>query len=141
MAKDATLRLGDFQGSWKLRREINDHLNGVRSELIGGATFTPENGGLKCVETGLLTVTGQKPMQANRTYLWRRRGSDIDVQFENGDPFHQFHPLLDTVTAAHFCAPDQYDVTYDFSGWPNWTGEWRVKGPRKDYQMVSHFIR
>ena len=141
MVNDTTLRLGDFQGDWKLRRRIQDHLTGARSKLEGRSTFTPENGGLKCLETGMLALQGQKPMQANRTYFWREMGGEIEVQFEGGDPFHQFQPLVASVTASHFCAPDQYDVTYDFSGWPNWSAEWRVTGPRKDYVMTSHFTR
>jgi len=32
-----------------------------------------------------------------------------------------------------------YHVAYDFSRWPEWQSEWRVKGPRKDAVITSRF--
>jgi hypothetical protein len=43
--------------------------------------------------------------------------------------------------AAHECAPDQYRVGYDFRAWPRWMANWRVRGPRKHYRIVSTFTR
>jgi hypothetical protein len=62
------------------------------------------------------------------------------VYFADGTFFHRF-ALSPQPEAAHFCAPDQYDVTYNFTDWPHWSSTWRVKGPRKDYTMQSRYIR
>ena len=32
-----------------------------------------------------------------------------------------------------------YRVRYDFSDWPDWRTIWHVTGPRKAYEMVSHY--
>ena len=75
-------------------------------------------------------------MQAERRYLWRE---DLTVWFEDGRFFHQV-PAEGGET-GHWCDPDQYDVTYHFNDWPDFQVVWRVKGPAKDYRMVSHYTR
>jgi hypothetical protein len=77
-------------------------------------------------------------MEAERVYLWRASGAGIEVLFDDGRPFHR---IDDSAEAAHWCDPDQYDVTYEFGRWPKWSSRWRVLGPRKDYVMVSNYSR
>ena len=90
------------------------------------------------VETGLLRLGDQPPMNAERRYFWREgTGGVIEVLFDDGRAFHRIDPA--DPTDRHWCDPDTYDVTYDFGAWPNWSSTWRVRGPRKDYEMVSHY--
>jgi hypothetical protein len=61
------------------------------------------------------------------------------VLFADGRPFHAFDPGAARPEAAHDCPPDLYRVRYDFSDWPDWQAAWEVRGPRKDYRMVSRY--
>lgn len=131
------LRLQDFRGDWSLLRDIADHRSGTAGRFEGTARFTPAGAGLDYVETGLLTMAGQPPMQAERRYVWRSEDGRFVVAFADGRPFHDFTPSRPE--ASHWCDPDSYRVTYDFSAWPLWTGTWRVSGPRKDYEMISSY--
>ena len=131
--------LADFEGRWRILREIDDRRAGQVGQFEGTATLTVDAQGLIYAETGTLRIGTSAPMQADRTYLWRDEGGRIAVLFDDGRPFHSFALATDTPGADHWCDPDTYRVTYDFSPWPNWSAEWAVTGPRKDYVMVSYY--
>ncbi|MCV2865348.1 DUF6314 family protein [Albidovulum sediminicola] len=133
------LRLADFAGRWRIERDILDQRAGQQGRFEGTATFSPEGAGLRYAEEGSLTLGAGAPVRAVRDYLWAEAGGRIAVAFADGRPFHDFAP--DDPGATHFCAPDHYEVRYDFSRWPDWTAEWTVRGPRKDYTMVSRYSR
>ena len=135
------LKIADFEGLWHVRRMISDHLAGQSGIFTGTATLSPRGGGLwDWSESGVIALGGSRPMSAARRYLWRPEGDRIAVLFEDGRPFHDFAPD-GAPEAAHRCAPDDYRVRYDFSRWPDWQAEWVVKGPRKDYRMLSQHAR
>lgn len=135
------LMIADFEGRWQVRRMIDDHLAGQSGEFTGTAMLSPRGNGLwDWSESGVIALGGGKPMSAARRYLWRAEGDRIAVLFDDGRPFHDFAPV-GAPEAAHWCAPDDYRVRYDFSRWPDWQVEWVVKGPRKDYRMFSHHAR
>ncbi|WP_321363012.1 DUF6314 family protein [uncultured Celeribacter sp.] len=140
------IRLQDFAGLWSMAREIEDLRAGAFSELTGTCRFVAEEGGgLQQHEQGLLHLPGrQTPLQAERRYIWRSTAPhevarDISVFFDDGRFFHSFDPNTSKPKAAHACAPDAYEVQYDFSDWPVWQADWRVTGPRKDYLSRSVF--
>jgi hypothetical protein len=133
------LTLAEFEGIWRLSRSIDDHRSGTPGLFEGTATFTPVETGLIYVETGLLHLTGQQPLKAERRYLWTQAGDHIAITFADGTPFHDFRP--GAPEATHWCDPDTYDVTYDFAQWPIWSSTWSVSGPRKAYQMISTYTR
>lgn len=129
--------LQDFLGEWRLMRRITP-AEGGEARFEGWARFTPAAEGLHYREEGELALPGLAPMRAERDYLWRAgAGGRIEVFFGDGRPFHGFDPAAPE--AAHWCDPDDYRVSYDFAAWPDWRAEWRVKGPRKDYRMVSTY--
>ncbi len=134
--------LADFAGRWHLHRRIEDRL-GHGGRFEGEAEFLPEDGGgFGYVEHGTLLLSGMKPLHSERRYLWQEDAAGrIFVRFEDGRPFHDFHPGHAIDTARHHCAPDYYDVRYDFTHWPRWSAEWDVRGPRKDYRMESLYSR
>lgn len=131
--------LEDFAGRWCLTRRIEDRRAGVSGQFCGVATFVADADGLTLRESGTLSYGGAAPMQAERRYLWRAEGAGIAVFFADGRPFHWFSAAKPR--AHHDCAPDRYDVAYDFSAWPRWQSRWAVSGPRKEYVMVSFFER
>jgi len=129
--------LWDFEGEWRISRRIEDALSGQVGQFAGVALFERDVLGLRYSENGVLEIGGAS-MEAERVYLWRARGDGIDVLFEGGRPFHRIDGSSE---AAHWCDPDQYDVTYGFDCWPAWSARWHVLGPRKDYTMISDYRR
>ena len=136
-----TLSKQDFLGAWQIERHIYDQLSDRAGTLVGTARFVLAGGDVQYSETGTLRWGQGAPMQATRTYVWKFDDKDVAVQFENGAPFHDFRLDHSAPTAAHFCRPDHYEVAYDFATFPSWSATWRVKGPRKDYEMVTNFVR
>ena len=132
-------RLWDFEGSWRLTRDIS-HADGATAQFAGRAEFLRDGPGLIYREQGMLTLGTGDAMRAERTYLWRKgTNGGLDVRFDDDRPFHQI--TQNAETAQHWCDPDTYDVAYGFTDWPNWDSTWLVKGPRKAYCMTSRYHR
>ncbi|MCT4558910.1 MAG: DUF6314 family protein [Pelagimonas sp.] len=127
------LTLNDFLGDWHLTREIQ-HGDGAQASFEGQARWIADAGGADYRESGQLQMPGQGAFQAERRYRW---DADLRVFFDDGRFFHSVPPLGGD--SAHWCDPDQYDATYAFCDWPNWSCRWRVRGPRKDYTMTSRY--
>ncbi|EPX84948.1 DUF6314 family protein [Salipiger mucosus] len=127
-------QLYDFLGDWQLSRDIA-HADGTSARFEGRASWQPEDTGALYVETGEL-ILPQGRFAAERRYRW---AADLSVFFDDGRFFHAVPP--GGGEAAHWCDPDQYDASYDFTRWPEWQARWQVRGPRKDYVMVSRYRR
>ncbi|WP_424964478.1 DUF6314 family protein [Dinoroseobacter sp. S375] len=131
-----------FEGVWQIQREIADALSGP-GRFTGRAQISPMGAGaLRYAEEGRLTLAQGTSFTAARQYHWTEEPEEggVAVHFADGRFFHRFS-LGAQAEAAHFCDPDQYDVTYDFADWPRWQARWRVTGPRKDYVMTSRYAR
>ncbi|WP_284163156.1 DUF6314 family protein [Frigidibacter sp. SD6-1] len=135
------VQLSDFEGLWRIERQIDDRLGGKPGRFSGTASFTPDGPLLRYRETGLLTYGDAAPFQAMRDYIWSADAEGIVVAHGDGRPFHRFDTAHPMPEADHLCAPDLYRVRYDFTRWPDWQAEWHVSGPRKDYRMVSRYCR
>ncbi len=134
--RDETARvLADFEGRWQITRRIVQ-ADGPEARLEGVAEFRTVPEGLIQDEVGRLRIGDQPEVEARRRYLWR---DDLSVWFEDGRFFHHVPPAGGDT--GHWCAPDQYDGRYDFSGWPVWRCIWEVRGPRKDYRMETEYRR
>lgn len=133
------MRLSAFEGAWTMDRIIDDALTGKPGRLTGVTRFEADPLGLVCVEVGTLTLGDGPPVSASRRYLWREADGSIEVLFGDGRFFHGFDASAIAPVAFHDCPPDRYHVRYDFTRWPHWIAEWRVRGPRKDYSMVTSY--
>jgi len=139
MGRDV-LSLQKFVGRWSLAREIVDTAGGREGALAGEAVFRPEGGNIVYEEKGELSMHGLAPLMAERRYLWRERPDrTIAVHFEDGRPFHRISLDQTMPFDTHFCAPDVYDMAYDFRNWPAWECRTRVEGPRKTYRLLSRY--
>lgn len=128
------MKLCDFENvTWSLTRVINDHRQKAVTNFAGTAVIAAGT----YQESGRMTLANGQALQSTRRYLWRDTASGIEVCFQDGSYFHTIPKDAAHGQAAHFCDPDQYDVAYDFSTWPEWTATWTVIGPQKDYKMVS----
>ena len=127
-----------FAGRWLLYRHVFDLDSQWLGRFEGHADLEPTDDGLSYFEVGKLQFGGLTAIDATRRYYWHFPSEGrVDVTFEDGSAFHHFDPDQSRSEASHFCDPDTYEVTYDFSGWPVWRVEWRVEGPLKDYRLVS----
>ena len=134
--------LKDFEGRWSLTRVIEDRKAGKNGSLAGEASFSPDGpGGLIYFEKGKLTYAQTPAMMATRSYLWKAVPGGIEVSFEDNRPFHTIDSDRLMPDADHQCDPDWYHVSYDFTKFPKWSSIWRVKGPAKDYRMVTEYRR
>ncbi|MEM6579102.1 MAG: DUF6314 family protein [Pseudomonadota bacterium] len=131
--------LWEFEGAWRLERTIV-HRAGQRATLSGRAVLTRHGSGLLYHEQGMLHLEGQAPVMAERRYLWSAgQARMIEISFEDGGAFHTIDP--ERPQTHHHCAPDLYEVSYDFDKWPEWQSQWIVTGPRKSYRMTSIYQR
>ena len=124
--------LSDFIGRWRITRDITP-ASGPSARFEGYGTWAEDG---EYLEVGTLTLAGQPPMNAERRYRW---DAELNIYFDDGRFFHQVP--ASGGEAAHWCDPDQYDATYDFTQWPQWSCTWRVRGPRKDYTMTTQYRR
>jgi hypothetical protein len=124
-------RLQDFEGAWAFERRIT-HAGGQEAVVTGCAIWTRDGTGLEYVETGEMRLTGAAPMRVERRYRWEEGPR---TYFADGRFFHDVPP--EGGETRHWCDPDQYDGAYDFSRWPEFTVTWAVRGPRKDYRMMT----
>lgn len=132
---DRPRSMQDFVGTWELTRRIK-HSDGTLVQFDGQAIWAADDDGLCQEESGTLRIGTGAPIVAKRRYLWR---PELSVHFEDGRFFHDVPPMGGK--AAHWCAPDQYDVNYDFAAWPVFQVTWQVSGPRKSYRMDSTYRR
>ena len=134
-----------FLGRWIIQRTINDVSGTLSGRLEGEAAFSlkpRDETMMEYQESGLLTIATAPPIRAERTYLWRDQGhGSVDVLFADGRPFHRVNLNQQMPFDTHFCSPDIYGVNYDFREWPRWTTLWKVRGPRKAYQMETRYRR
>lgn len=130
-------RLAGLVGTWQVARVLRG--NGLRARFSGTATWAAEGPLLRCTEAGTLTRDGVS-FAAMRETLWRAAPGEIHVLFGDGRPFHSVTPGP-TAYARHDCAPDTYDLRYDFSAWPHWSCRWHVTGPRKGYRALTRYRR
>ena len=137
----ALASLARLEGAWRLERRIL-HDEGREDRFEGEAVFQRSGPRLIHDETGWLSPSqGGAPLRATRRYIWALTGDRVEVSFADMRPFHSFPLTAEAPTATHLCPPDRYEVSYDFSGFPEWRSVWRVDGPRKAYEMVNVFSR
>jgi hypothetical protein len=100
---------------------------------------------LRYEENGILAKPDNADIQASRRYIYRYEADRIAVYFDER-PARVFE-ILDLkrapngtweAQAEHACAPDHYASCYAF-GPGNILITHVVRGPRKDYQMVSNY--
>jgi hypothetical protein len=127
--------LGDFAGHWRFEREVR-HADGSVMQITGAAQFDWQDDALAYQERGKMQLPFGPPVSTVRRYLWQQ---GLRVYFEDGRFFHSVPPLGGE--AVHWCAPDDYRVTYDFAQWPKWRAVWQVRGPAKDYVMTTYYMR
>lgn len=125
-----------FAGQWQMVRIIENVPEGVIGEVWGEATFERDAMGLICRESGVLRFNGAD-YHTGRTSLWRfGAGGHIEVQYEDGRPFHDF--LMQEPIALAISGDDAFEVSYDFEP-TTWTSRWEKMGGRVNYLMTTRY--
>ena len=129
-----SLKLKDFTGClWVISRQIMDYSQDANLTFTGRCEVL--DGWYN--ETGQMVFSDGNSFSSTRRYRWKACTSGVDVHFDDGRFFHQIDLSTNSPTATHFCDPDDYAVSYDFTHWPVWTAIWKVRGTRKNYEIHS----
>ena len=127
-----------FEGQWQMVRIIENVTEGVIGEVWGQAEFSRDDKGLTCVETGVLRFGGTD-YHTGRVSLWRFPGGDkIEVQYEDGRPFHDF--LTRDPIALKIDGDARYEIVYDFEP-KTWISRWQLLSPGREYMMTTRYRR
>ena len=130
--------LSYLEGPWHLIRIIENVREGVIGEVWGEADFIYDGEGLTCVENGVLRFNG-KDYHTGRTSLWRfTEGDRIEVQYEDGRPFHDF--LTQRPIALMIGEDARYEISYEFDR-ATWLSRWQMLGPGSKYEMTTRYRR
>jgi hypothetical protein len=127
-------------GTWQLSRTVSGW------NFHGSAVFRAEGANeLQYEENGILAKPDHADTQASRRYIYRYEADRIIVYFDER-PARIFE-ILDLkrapngtweAEAEHACDPDHYASRYAF-GPDTIMISHAVRGPRKDYEMVSNY--
>jgi uncharacterized protein DUF6314 len=131
-----------LSGSWKVDRLVIDHARTTIGRLRGKATFRPSGLELIYEERGTL-IFGEHRGQAEQTYRYDFPEGDgrALVRFRDGRPFHDLDLSTGQDHPRHACPPDIYEGAFLALGPSAWRIEWKVTGPRKDYDLVTTYTR
>jgi hypothetical protein len=131
-----------LSGSWSVDRLVIDHARTTIGRLRGKATFRPSGRDLLYEERGTL-IFGEHRGQAEQTYRYDFPEGDgrALVRFRDGRPFHDLDLSTGQDRPRHVCPPDIYEGVFVALGPSAWRTEWKVTGPRKDYDLVTTYTR
>lgn len=129
-------------GSWKVDRIIIDRARALTGGLQGQAIFTPSAGGLLYQEHGTLTL-GEHRGRAEHSYLYDFPEGDgqASVRFRDGRAFYDLDLARGQQRVCHACHPDLYEGLFIALSSAAWRSEWKVIGPRKDYDLLTTYTR
>jgi hypothetical protein len=126
--------------TWELSRTVGDW------NFRGSAAFCAQGPDeLRYEESGILSKQGTPDIAASRRYIYRYEGDRIVIYFDER-PARVFQ-VLDPkrapngnweAQAEHDCLPDHYASRYWFAG-ETMQVTHTVRGPRKDYEMVTNY--
>ena len=131
-------------GRWSFERSIYGH-----GSMTGTATFTPiDNKYVAYREEGTLRLTNGAEVEAEQEYIYGQRQDGFDVFFKENSPrLFQGISLAPSSGAElhggadHLCGEDCYRSTYEFLANGQFVIRHVVRGPCKDYAMVTTYFR
>jgi uncharacterized protein DUF6314 len=129
-------------GDWTIDRLVLDRANGMEGQFEGRAHFTLCGSALLYEEHGTLTF-GEHRGRSGQSYRYDFPEGDgrANVHLRDGRPFHSLDLSQGQDFVSHACHPDLYDGRFVALGSSSWRSTWTVKGPRKDYDLVTMYVR
>jgi hypothetical protein len=134
--------LGLLRGTWRVERRLTDHRTGSAGWFRGTARFEPAGPDeLAYHESGELAF-GEHRGPASRRLIYRRRpDGTADVFFADGREFYRLDPRPGWWQARHPCGRDEYVLAGRVLGERAFEEHWRVRGPDKDYEIMTTLTR
>jgi hypothetical protein len=130
-------------GTWSFGRTILDHRDGGQYTVTGRAHLQQDDDSIRWQENGTLYRDGGE-FPVMRTLLLRPdRAAGVAepswrVEFDDGRPFHDWQLGSPVV---HLCGADTYRGRITATDADSWQIEWTVRGPVKDYTMLTDYRR
>jgi hypothetical protein len=130
-------------GSWAFDRSAEGY-----GTMTGLAVFTAiDQDRLAYREDGLLRLVNGQELSAQREYLFSARPQGFNVFFAE-DPARLFQEVTLSPeegalrgSAEHQCSADLYSSVYEFRSDGTFVIRHVARGPRKDYTMVTKYVR
>lgn len=133
--------LAYLTGTWKLSREIDDHLSGLSGLFVGDARVRSVGRTGRYEENGRLRF-GATEGRAHRTLgLTGTPGGVVSVHFSDGRHFFDLDLATGICAALHRCSRDRYELEFNVSSADLLLERWRVCGPTKNYQARTLWRR
>lgn len=137
-----------FCGDWTLDRKVVQGDGRVSAVAAGRASFSvtgPDE--LLYHEEGHVTLQPGGRFSFFRSYRYRFAGEQLDVFFADGPDAgalyqsYVFNERCDRLEllALHHCGADVYAGAYEFSGADRFCLRTSVRGPKKDFSVVTFF--
>ena len=131
-------------GAWTIERRVDD-----AATLTGSATFERSAANEAVYhEQGTLRLSTGYEASAERRYIYRQSPNGLAVFFDERPPrlFHAVALVRGAGgclegAAEHACGDDLYLTDYKFDSGADFRICHRVRGPRKDYTMVTVYRR
>lgn len=146
MPRDPSSVFDRLPGVWTFVRDIPGY-----ASVTGEARITPEGDGCaRYKESAEVSLLQGGTLQATQCYLYRRWpavADGLEILFcESGELFHRlaFEQGSDGSLEAHarfLCAADEYFSEYRFDPAGRLHVQHIVRGPKKDYQVRTTYIR
>lgn len=93
-------------------------------------------------EEGTFLNERSEEFETSREYLYCYRNNTIEVLFSDGKSFLTLEFISPQYAiGTHTCSEDNYEAFYSFLSPISFTVEYSVKGPRKEYEMLTFFTR
>lgn len=139
----------NFKGSWNFERRIASlETDKEEATAQGTAEFTQqENASLAYEETGKLNLSTGQSLPFYRHYLYTLEENAMHVFYGDGPQTGQLYQTYRMkendlhAEAVHVCGEDLYEGEYTRLGRDAFTMTQRVKGPRKNQRITTHFTR
>jgi Family of unknown function (DUF6314) len=140
-----------LHGTWEIDRRVTDHAAGSVGTFAGVARWTPAGPGsaapgpagpvLAYHEHGELRFGAHRgPASRSLLYIGRPDGT-VDVRFADGREFYRLDPRSGRWRARHDCGQDVYLLDARLAAGPVIQERWRVRGPGKDYEIMTTLVR
>lgn len=127
-----------LEGRWEFDRRIDDRLAGEHGTVTGTAEFVNESDGrVRWTERGIMAWQARN-VPVSRTLFLELRDDGWFVTFEDRRDFHRWIP---GEVVDHPCNADLYRGLVAATQTDRWTMTWEVRGPAKDYTMVTDLVR
>lgn len=143
--RDSLFEVNDLrkflEGKWEVSRQIDDRRLDQLGRFDGSAGFAVDGDDLIYDEDGELRL-GTHKGPAFQTYRYTFPSKrQAEVCFADGRPFHDLDLSNGAWACTHLCGEDRYEGAFTALDRDSWRVIWRVRGPRKDLRLDSHYSR